>query len=110
MKDDGEILVVCEECGHVNHVVPSAQPETCDYWDSESNYCALNKPSAQPTHDDGSNALDALDCVAQRKGKWIVYYHGGTWLSYECNLCRHSSMDRTPFCSYCGSRMECCDG
>lgn len=24
-KDDGEILVVCEECGHVNHVVPSAQ-------------------------------------------------------------------------------------
>lgn len=63
-------------------------------------------PSAQPTHDDGSNALDALDCVAQRTGKWIVYYHGGTRLSYECNLCRHSSMDRTPFCSYCGARME----
>lgn len=43
-KDDGEILVVCEECGHVNHVVPSAQP----------------------THDDGSNALDALDCVSRQ--------------------------------------------
>lgn len=32
---------------------PSAQPITCKYWDGESNYCALNRPSAQ------------------RKGKWI---------------------------------------
>lgn len=35
--------------------------------------CAVEElerlPSAQPTHDDGSNTLDALDCVAQRKGR-----------------------------------------
>ena len=28
--------------------LPSAQPESCKYWDSESNFCALYRPSAQP--------------------------------------------------------------
>lgn len=28
--------------------VPAAQPETCAYWDRESNFCALHRPSAQP--------------------------------------------------------------
>lgn len=28
--------------------LPSAQPETCAYWDRESNFCALHRPSAQP--------------------------------------------------------------
>lgn len=28
--------------------LPSAEPESCEYWDAESNYCALNRPSAQP--------------------------------------------------------------
>lgn len=27
--------------------LPSAQPETCAYWDGESNICALHRPSAQ---------------------------------------------------------------
>ena len=26
--------------------LPSAQSETCEYWDNESNYCALYRPSA----------------------------------------------------------------
>lgn len=28
--------------------VTSAQSETCAYWDRESNFCALHRPSAQP--------------------------------------------------------------
>lgn len=28
--------------------VPSIHLRTCEYWDSESNYCALYKPSAEP--------------------------------------------------------------
>lgn len=28
--------------------LPSVQPETCAYWDRESNFCALHRPSAQP--------------------------------------------------------------
>ena len=27
--------------------LPSAQRESCEYWDAESNYCTLNRPSAQ---------------------------------------------------------------
>ena len=27
--------------------LPSAQRESCKYWDAESNYCTLNRPSAQ---------------------------------------------------------------
>lgn len=29
-------------------MLPSVQPETCAYWDRESNFCALHRPSAQP--------------------------------------------------------------
>lgn len=29
-------------------IMPSAEPETCAYWDRESNLCALHRPSAQP--------------------------------------------------------------
>ena len=37
--------------------LPSAQPrQTCEYWDSESNFCALYRPHAQPE---------------RKKGKWI---------------------------------------
>ena len=28
--------------------LPSAQRESCEYWDAESNYCTLNRPLAQP--------------------------------------------------------------
>jgi len=28
--------------------LPSAQPDSCDYWDNESHYCALHRPAAQP--------------------------------------------------------------
>lgn len=29
-------------------MLPSVEPETCAYWDRESNFCALHRPSAQP--------------------------------------------------------------
>lgn len=94
MKDDGEILVVCEECGHVNHVVPSAHP----------------------THDDGFNALDALDCVAQRTAKWKMINEQTARCS-ACGEVRHTNgYDQTmkghifyamyKFCPNCGARME----
>lgn len=32
--------------------LPSVQPEqTCEYWDSESKFCSLCRPSAQPEHE-----------------------------------------------------------
>lgn len=43
-RDDGEILVVCEECGHVNHVDLSAQPDIvrckdCKHWNGYYRQC-----------------------------------------------------------------------
>lgn len=39
-----------EECADVRMLMelPSAQQNACEYWDDESNVCALNRPSAQP--------------------------------------------------------------
>lgn len=47
---------VLTDCEREIDALPSAQPESCKYWDSESNFCALYRPSAQP---------------APKKGRWI---------------------------------------
>ena len=35
------------ECANMISEFPTAQPNTCAYWDKESNLCALYRPSAQ---------------------------------------------------------------
>ena len=30
-------------------LVPTAEPNSCEYWDSESHFCALRRPQAEPT-------------------------------------------------------------
>ena len=41
------------------------QPRTCEFWDAESNFCALHRPFATQTND--SNVLNAMDCISRRK-------------------------------------------
>ena len=44
-------VLVSEELEYAIPVLeelPSAEPESCEYWDAESKYCSLNRPSAQP--------------------------------------------------------------
>lgn len=38
---------IVSECAEIIRDLPSAQPETCAYWDGESSFCALHRPSAQ---------------------------------------------------------------
>lgn len=38
----------------------SAQPKTCDYWDNESNYCTLNKPSVIDVLCDNCDNMQAV--------------------------------------------------
>ena len=75
--------------------LPSARPrQTCEYWDSESNFCALCRPSAQPE---------------RKKGKWInetaFFYEG-----WECSACGFDvEGERQPpwhFCPNCGAKMR----
>ena len=44
----GERLPTWEEVYNAIKELPSAQQTTCKYWDTESDFCALYRPSAQP--------------------------------------------------------------
>ena len=63
--------------------LPTAQQ--CEYWDSESNYCALYRPSAQPI--DAVEVVQCADC-----------YHYDEE-SEKCIL-NNSEMKPTDYCSY----------
>lgn len=81
------------------------------YLSKEYRYGKKDKPewcplvSAQPTHDDGSNALDALDCVDRPTGKWIELPPTEAW-EYVCDQCGRRSDFKDNYCPNCGARME----
>ena len=57
-----------------------AQSSGCEYWDSESNFCTLNRPSAE------------------RRGRWERKgYH------LHCSCCDWSTDLATPYCPGCGA-------
>lgn len=60
----------------------------CEYWDSESNFCSLYRPSAE------------------RRGKKKVYYHGENTFSYVCDQCAMPIDGKDAFCRWCGAKME----
>lgn len=64
------------------------EPNSCEYWDSESNFCALRRPQAEPKH-----------------GHWIDTGHG-----CKCSVCetpyRWNEADTMKFCKECGAKMD----
>lgn len=87
--DDG-VLWVLEKIGELPIIEPQ---QTCEYWDSESKFCALCRPSAQPE---------------RPKGKWIPKSESGCII--ECSSCGERITvlgDEHPnFCPYCGVDMR----
>ena len=69
--------------------LPSAQPKTCEYWESESNFCALHRPSAQP------------DTARRIVGK----SRDGMTLWYQCDMCNEPVDEQDNFCRGCGRRL-----
>ena len=67
--------------------LPSAQQ--CEYWDSESNYCALYRQSAQPI--DAVEVVRCKDCKLSEPGIGIVEY----WCCYWDNKTLENG-----YCSY----------
>ena len=53
--------------------LPSAQPNACEYWDDESDFCALNRPSAQ------TEIIRCKDC----KYRYKMACHKAEF--YECS-------------------------
>jgi len=77
-----------------------AQPErnTCDYWDNESGYCALSRPSAQPE---------------RKTGKWIYEGVRGRFPACRCSVCGNVEnadwamiSGEVNFCPNCGVDMR----
>lgn len=73
--------------------MPSAQPKTCEYWDDESNFCVLNKPSAQP------EIIRCHDC------KHSAHWYSDKW---RCFLWNEYSIDvfEDGFCNYAERRTD----
>ena len=93
---------------------------TCEYWDSESNYCALCKPSADPEPSDVArdiariieNEID-MRVIAQserKKGEWIdteTSYADGVQQECRCSVCTRLSLRPLgDFCRWCGADMR----
>ena len=67
------------------------QSSGCEYWDDESNFCALYRPSAE------------------RFGRWKfnIDDEGWSWdYPYMCDQCGEWAEKVFKFCPYCGAKME----
>lgn len=78
-----------------------AEPNSCEYWDSESRFCALHRPQAEPV----------------KHGRWITVSDGygngvATASICECSLCKDTiwvyknDKRKWRFCLNCGARMD----
>ncbi len=64
----------------------------CEYWDTESNFCALYRPAAEP-----------------EKGKWIKGIgENGVNTSLYCDQCGYENeyWYKWKYCPNCGAKME----
>jgi len=82
---------VVDFCIDIVKKLPSAQPKTCAYWDRESNFCALHRPSAQ-------TEMPWIPCskkLPEKEGPYLIsnsrhtfeaMFLGGEWYSRELDL------------------------
>lgn len=78
-----------------------AEPNSCKYWDSESHFCALRRPQAEPE---------------RKTGRWIledIPYTGCYRIT--CSECGEDATSTAPciggvvkwdYCPWCGAKME----
>lgn len=65
----------------------------CEYWDSESNFCSLYRPSAE------------------QQGWWISQEYMSEidsfiYTEYKCSNCREISKKKSKYCPNCGKKMD----
>jgi len=73
-----------------NDLISRQAASGCEFWDSESNFCSLYRPSAV------------------RRGRWTTertIEHDGEWY---CSVCGYEPTvyEASNYCPNCGARME----
>ena len=100
-SDDGDGRTEMDAYWHHNDVIKCIEDmepeETCEYWDDESNYCTLNRPSIQPEQKKGH--WDEDGCCSECGGDPMDFID-----SYDAYI-------ETPmlYCPRCGAKMEIVD-
>jgi len=85
-------IVVHHDMLQIIKDMPSAQQ--CEYWDSESNYCALNRPSAQPdVHDRNVGEWDMFELITSTWYGKQCYFMEDNGIVYSRVSCKHMSVD-----------------
>lgn len=79
----------------LTQALAEAEPNSCEYWDSESRFCALRRPQAEPV----------------KHGRWIneqlASTSGGSYSVVRCSVCKAQfPMYKTNYCPNCGARMD----
>lgn len=72
-------------CGYTL-IMDAPTIKQCGYWDNESNFCALYKPTAI------------------KHGLWMEVNDDGSL--YKCSVCGELSCCCSPYCGECGAKMD----
>ena len=89
------------ECMAIAKNIPTIKAEpVCEYWDSESHFCALHRPAAEPV----------------KRGKWIKHKDRACWYCSECVTDDYYAYSwnsdtgiydmQDKYCPNCGAKME----
>jgi predicted RNA-binding Zn-ribbon protein involved in translation (DUF1610 family) len=76
--------------------VPTAEPNSCEYWDSESRFCALRRPQAEFV----------------KHGKWNTVVNSNNHITYYCPICGSifnkgcADLGDYNYCPNCGAKMD----
>lgn len=79
----------------------------CEFWDAESNFCTLHRPSAQPEREKGTwEVCNVLDYAQRPTGRKVGRCSHCGHLTDEFRKIVESSKKLTNFCPDCGADMR----
>lgn len=87
-----------------------AKPNSCKYWDSESRFCALRRPQAEPAQCWGCNC-PKMELITEpvRRGQWKqTKAYPNIIFCDECGepFEKNNSSNKWNYCPNCGAEMK----
>lgn len=85
--------------------LPSAQQSACEYWDDESNFCALHRPHAQPERDIPIKPIETTDRAWGIPKRQAVCPKCDYYLGHVAFLGGYKGK-RVTYCETCGQAID----